>query len=88
MAEGFGLPILEAMYFKLPIVASDIPVFHELTGGAYTSFDPRSESDMAQKLTAVFEKGGVTPAEDQTSRFSFDVMARETLHVYRKALNE
>jgi glycosyltransferase involved in cell wall biosynthesis len=31
--EGFGLPVLEAMQFGVPVVASDIPAFREIGGG-------------------------------------------------------
>ena len=34
--EGFGLPLIEAAHYDLPIVAHDIPVFREVAGkGAY-----------------------------------------------------
>lgn len=36
--EGFGLPLIEAAYFGLPILASDIPVFREVTAGHATFF--------------------------------------------------
>lgn len=29
--EGYGLPLIEAAYFRLPILCSDIPIFHEVT---------------------------------------------------------
>lgn len=31
-AEGFGLPLVEAMHYKKHIIARDIPVFHEIAG--------------------------------------------------------
>lgn len=31
--EGFGLPLLEAARFNVPILCSDIPVFREIAGG-------------------------------------------------------
>jgi glycosyltransferase involved in cell wall biosynthesis len=30
--EGFGLPLIEAAQYKLPIIARDIPVFREVAG--------------------------------------------------------
>jgi glycosyltransferase involved in cell wall biosynthesis len=30
--EGFGLPLIEAAQHKIPIIARDIPVFHEVAG--------------------------------------------------------
>ncbi len=32
--EGFGLPVVEAGHFGKPVIASDIPVFHEVGAGA------------------------------------------------------
>ena len=30
--EGFGLPIAEAIHYKLPVILSDIPIHHEVAG--------------------------------------------------------
>jgi glycosyltransferase involved in cell wall biosynthesis len=39
-AEGFGLPIAEALAAKVPVIASDIEVFHEVGGDALDYIDP------------------------------------------------
>ena len=38
--EGYGLPIIEAGFFKKPVIARDIPVFREVAG-TYTRFFSR-----------------------------------------------
>lgn len=40
LAEGFGLPVVEALRLGAPVIASDIPVFAETSGGAATLIDP------------------------------------------------
>ncbi|QBX57565.1 glycosyltransferase family 1 protein [Nocardioides seonyuensis] len=49
MEEGFGLPLVEARHFGLPVAASDIPVFREL-GMAAVYFDPRSPESMREAM--------------------------------------
>lgn len=39
-AEGFGLPILEALQLGVPVIASDLPVFREFAGDIPTYIDP------------------------------------------------
>jgi len=38
--EGFGIPIIEAAFSKIPVFCADIPVLRELAGGDVTYFDP------------------------------------------------
>ncbi|WP_254223933.1 glycosyltransferase family 4 protein [Burkholderia multivorans] len=42
LAEGFGLPLVEAAHFKLPLIVRDIPVFREICGNAATYFSGTS----------------------------------------------
>lgn len=39
-AEGFGLPVVEALQLGTPVVASDLPVYREIAGGHPTFLDP------------------------------------------------
>lgn len=46
--EGFGLPIIEGLYNKLPVICSDIPVFREVGGDNVHYFESRSYRQLYQ----------------------------------------
>jgi len=48
--EGFGLPLIEAAGFGLPIMARDIPVFREVAGTHAYYFRADSPEEMAQAI--------------------------------------
>jgi alpha-1,2-rhamnosyltransferase len=50
VAEGFGLALIEAAHYGLPIIASDIPVFREIGGDAISYFDV-ADSEMLSGRT-------------------------------------
>lgn len=39
-AEGYGLPLVEALNFGVPVIASDLPVFREIAGDIPDYLDP------------------------------------------------
>ena len=45
--EGFGLPLIEAAQHGLPILARDIPVFHEIGGDHVSYFSGSSGAELA-----------------------------------------
>ena len=50
--EGFGLPLIEALAHRLPVLARDIPVFRELGGSRFTYFsDDTAEAFGSQVAT-------------------------------------
>ena len=81
ISEGFGLPIVEAMHFKLPIITSHIPVFQELLGTSYYSFDPFEESSIIQAIHK-FEGEKEKKTNALRSEFSFAEMVKETMDLY------
>lgn len=91
LAEGFGLPILEAMAEGLPVIASDLPVLREVGADAALWFDPLDLDSIADALRTVATRPEVLPAMaaaglEQARQFSWERVARETLEVFWTAL--
>lgn len=56
--EGFGWPVLEAMAFSLPVVASNAGSLPELVGAAAPVFPPMDEAGMAAAIERLLASPG------------------------------
>ncbi len=54
--EGFGIPPLEAMALGCPVLASDIPVLHEVCNDAAIYFTPLDERDIQDTIMSFHNK--------------------------------
>lgn len=93
LAEGFGLPLLEAMRLGTPVIASDLPVFREIAGPHITYFQTGSVADLKRVLQQwghspdqPFEKRAQN-AQTHSLNFSWERFGQQTLEVYRDCLS-
>jgi glycosyltransferase involved in cell wall biosynthesis len=86
--EGFGLPILEAFYHRVPVACSNTSSFPEVAGQAAVYFDPFNIDQMAKTIgEAITNKGKlVEEGTKQLAKFSWDKSAQQTLAIYRSLL--
>lgn len=89
--EGFGLPVLEAMSYSIPVACSETTAVGEVAGDAALKFDPTSTDDMAAKMRQLLLDPAlraklVERGRERVKDFSWVKCARETLAAYREVL--
>jgi glycosyltransferase involved in cell wall biosynthesis len=89
LAEGFGIPMVEAMAHCVGVAASDIPVLREVGGDVPRYFDPRSPEQAANAIAAVLadpQAGAAGPA--RAAQFTWEAAAEGTWAAYERALEQ
>jgi glycosyltransferase involved in cell wall biosynthesis len=89
--EGFGIPILEAMSLRCPLVLSDIPVFKEITENKLFYFDPYKPLAIAKVLSSVFlsktkRKFCISYGLNRVKDFSIEKNKKKLLDLYAETL--
>lgn len=88
-AEGFGLPVLEAMASGLPVVAARAGAIPEVAGTAAILVAPEDVEGLARAMWAVAAEPGLrerlaAAGMRRAEGFSWERTARATLAVYRE----
>ena len=91
-AEGFGLPILEAMQYGKPVFCSDRTSLPEVGGDCAFyfnhDFEPRAMQEEFRKGMEKYLSGGLTPEKiiARAELFSWEKAAAEYYDIYEKML--
>ncbi|MES2653895.1 MAG: glycosyltransferase family 1 protein [Bacteroidota bacterium] len=91
--EGFGIPIIEALYGKIPVVAATGSCLEEAGGGGSRYVSPTDSDALADAVNTVLKSKEVCEAMveeglNYVQRFNTDVITQQVMDCYIKTLNE
>jgi glycosyltransferase involved in cell wall biosynthesis len=94
-AEGFGLPVVEAMAAGTPVLVSDLPVLREV-GGDAAEYAPVAElDDWVERICDLLNEAHLKPYQwqlrqercrEQAGKFSWGKTAQRFAGIYREML--
>jgi glycosyltransferase involved in cell wall biosynthesis len=90
LAEGFGLPVLEAMTRGTPVACSEIEPLREVAGDAALYFDPRDTDAIATVLERCLADARLrarlgAAGRERARLFTWRGAAERTLASYERA---
>ena len=87
--EGFGLPLVEAMASRVPVVTSNVSSMPEVVGNAGITIEPKDADSLAEAIEKVISdsklrENMIKMGIKQIEKFNWRDTAKKTLEVYKR----
>ena len=89
LAEGFGLPVIEAMHFGKPVLLSTHTSLPEIGGDLasyFQNFEPKHMEEVAMKAIQNHTENKSKAYQQWAHQFNWDIAAKKYPELYRKDL--
>lgn len=91
--EGFGLPILEAMQYGVPVIVANNTCLPEIGGDAVLSFDPFNPAGLATLIASIAQSPElrndlIQKGKARVSQFSWNKTANQLTQLFKKLATE
>lgn len=90
--EGFGAPVLEALWSRLPVITSNVSCLPEVGGPGAYYVDPNSAEEIAEGMKQIYSdpllvKQMQEKGIEHTKKFAPDVYAASVMNVYKSLVS-
>ncbi|MCX6159374.1 MAG: glycosyltransferase family 1 protein [Ignavibacteriota bacterium] len=87
--EGFGIPMIEAMYNGCPIIASNVSSLPEVGGESALYFNPDSPEELKEQINVILNNKEkvermISSGKERERMFSWNTCAEETYKFYEE----
>ena len=92
LAEGFGLPVLEAFAAQVPVITSNTTSLPEVAGDAALCIAPRDVAALAQSMQRLIDDEALciglrARGLERAKKFSWEACALGTAAIYQQMLS-
>ena len=89
--EGFGAPVLEALWSRLPVITSNVSCLPEVGGPGALCVDPNSAGDLAEAIRKVYSdkelvQDMIEKGIQHTKKFTPEKYATSVMDVYKSLM--
>lgn len=91
LCEGFGIPIIEALFSKVPVIASEGNCFPEAAGPNSIYVNPNDNNALKQKIETLFtnpelRKSIAEKGHQYAQKFNDAIVAKNIFNVYKSVV--
>ena len=89
--EGFGIPVLEALWSKTPVITSHVSCLPETAGDAALYVDPSDYEGIADAMIQIVKNQSlkedmVRKGREHAKNFSLEICTRNLMDIYQKLI--
>jgi glycosyltransferase involved in cell wall biosynthesis len=92
MNEGFGIPVLEAFHFQVPVLVANNTCLPEVGGDAVLAFDPTKPAALAALMNKVLQDKSlqqemIKKGSERLKDFSWEVAAQKLIALFKQTVS-